>query len=187
MSLNLSGAIGVTAGVESNPPDLTQPARCSSSITPTYPVLLPRGLVVDDPTVSDAPEKNASDENSRRSLELALAAARTASENRGRDITVLDLREVTPVFDFFVIATGTSRRQLHAMSEEIDHKLEDDLGDKRMGIEGYSDSRWILLDYGTVVIHLFDEETRSYYDIENLWTQAKEVDLTGVIERPTGE
>ncbi|MCA9118848.1 MAG: ribosome silencing factor [Planctomycetales bacterium] len=142
---------------------------------------------MDDPTVSDAPEKNASDENSRRSLELALAAARTASENRGRDITVLDLREVTPVFDFFVIATGTSRRQLHAMSEEIDHKLEDDLGDKRMGIEGYSDSRWILLDYGTVVIHLFDEETRSYYDIENLWTQAKEVDLTGVIERPTGE
>ena len=101
-----------------------------------------------------------------------------------RDIVVLDLREVTPVFDFFVIATGTSRRQLHAMSEEIDHKLEDDLADKRMGIEGYSESRWILLDYGTVVIHLFDDETRAYYDIENLWTQAKRVDLTGVIESP---
>lgn len=140
---------------------------------------------MDDPTVSSTlPGNDGSDDNSHRSLELALAAARSASENRGRDIVVLDLRAVTPVFDFFVIASGTSRRQLHAMSEEIDHKLEDELGDKRMGIEGYSESRWILLDYGTVVIHLFDDETRAYYDIENLWTQAKRVDLTGVIESP---
>jgi ribosome-associated protein len=151
--------------------------------------LLPEGDLVDDPTVRETlPQENESEgnaeENSRRSLELALAAARVASENLGRDIVVLDLREVTPVFDFFVIASGTSRRQLHAMSEEIDHKLEDDLGDQRMGIEGYSESRWILLDYGTVVIHLFDDETRDYYDIENLWTQAKRVDLTGTIESP---
>lgn len=134
--------------------------------------------------MTDILPQNDHSDDSQRSLELALAAARTASENRGRDIVVLDLREVTPVFDFFVIASGTSRRQLHAMSEEIDHKLEDELGDQRMGIEGYSESRWILLDYGTVVIHLFDDETREYYDIENLWTQAKRVDLTGVIESP---
>ncbi len=143
---------------------------------------------MDDTTVSNTlPDKDSTDDNSQRSLELALAAARTASENRGRNIVVLDLREVTPVFDFFVIATGSSRRQLHAMSEEIDHKLEDDLGDKRMGIEGYSESRWILLDYGTVVIHLFDDETREYYDIENLWTQAKRIDLTGLIESTPAE
>ena len=147
---------------------------------------------MDHLTVSDTlPRENDSESNShehsQRSLELALAAARVAAENLGRHIVVLDLREVTPVFDFFVIATGTSRRQLHAMSEEIDHKLEDDLGDTRMGIEGYSESRWILLDYGTVVIHLFDDETRDYYDIENLWTQAKRVDLTGVIELPSTE
>ncbi len=147
---------------------------------------------MDDPSVSDTlPQENDSqdnsDDNSQRSLELALAAARVASENLGRDIVVLDLRNATPVFDYFVIATGTSRRQLHAMSEEIDHKLEDELDDKRMGIEGYSESRWILLDYGTVVIHLFDDETRDYYDIENLWSQAKRVDLTGVIESPPAE
>lgn len=147
---------------------------------------------MDDPTVNDTlPQENGSQDingdNSALSLALALAAARVASENSGRDIVVLDLREVTPVFDFFVIATGTSRRQLHAISEEIDHKLEDDLGDKRMGIEGYAESRWILLDYGTVVIHLFDDETRDYYDIENLWSQAKRVDLTGVIESPPAE
>ena len=116
-----------------------------------------------------------------RSLTLALAAARTAEDNRGRDIVVLDMRSLTPVFDYFVIATGTSRRQLHAMSEEIDHKLEDELDDRRMGIEGYRESQWTLLDYGSVVIHLFDESTRRYYDLEGLWAQAERVDLSEVL------
>lgn len=110
-------------------------------------------------------------------MQLALAAARTAEDNNGKDVVVLDMRAVTPVFDYFVIATGNSRRQLHAISEEIDHKLEDDLGDKRMGIEGYNESRWILLDYGTVVIHLFDEETRDYYSLEDFWNQGVRVKL----------
>ena len=108
-------------------------------------------------------------------LERALVAARVADENRGRDIVILDLREMTPVFDYFVIASGTSRRQLHAMSEEIDHALEEGLGDRRLGIEGYAESRWILLDYGDVVIHLFEPETRQYYAIEQLWGHAKQV------------
>jgi ribosome-associated protein len=113
--------------------------------------------------------------NSNRSLQLALAAARTADENHGRDIVVLDMRELTPLFDYFVLATGTSRRQLHAMSEEIDHALEEGMGDKRLGIEGYQESRWILLDYGDVVIHLFEPEMRDYYALEQLWTGAKRV------------
>jgi ribosome-associated protein len=110
-----------------------------------------------------------------RALQRALVAARTAEDNRGRDIVILDLRELTTIFDYFVIASGTSRRQLHAMSEEIDHALEDGLGDHRMGIEGYGESRWILLDYGDVVIHLFDPDTRAYYGLEDLWAQAKRV------------
>jgi ribosome-associated protein len=92
-------------------------------------------------------------------------------------VVVLDMREHTPVFDYFVIATGNSRRQLHAISEDIDHKLQDELGDERIGIEGYSDSRWILLDYGSVVVHLFDEETRDFYALEDLWAGAKRVPL----------
>ncbi len=112
-----------------------------------------------------------------RSLQLALAAARTAHENRGEDIVVLDMRSITPVFDYFVIATGNSRRQLHAISEEIDHCLEDELGDQRMGLEGYNESSWILLDYGTVVVHLFDQEKREYYALEQLWDTAARVPL----------
>ena len=120
----------------------------------------------------------------QRSLELSMAAVRTASENGGRDITLLDMRQQSTLFDYFVIASGTSRRQLHAMSEEIDHTLEDDLKDKRMGIEGYDASRWVLLDYGSVVIHLFDDETREFYALEALWADAKVIDISNVIDRP---
>ena len=108
-------------------------------------------------------------------LERALVAARVADDNRGHDIVILDMRRLTPIFDFFVIASGTSRRQLHAISEEIDHALEEGLGEHRMGIEGYGESRWILLDYGDLVIHLFEPETREYYDLEHLWAQAERV------------
>ncbi len=121
-------------------------------------------------------------QNPERSLELALAAARTAAENGGSDIVVLDMSRQTALFDYFMIATGTSRRQLHAMSEEIDHKLEDDLNDKRMNIDGYDESRWIVLDYGTVVIHLFDADTRNFYSLEGLWADAQPVDLTDVLK-----
>lgn len=110
-----------------------------------------------------------------RSLELAIAAARTADENRARDIIILDVRHLTPIFDYFVIATGTSRRHLHAVSEEIDRKLEKGMGDHRLGREGYAESRWILLDYGNIVIHLFDEETRRYFALEELWAEAHKV------------
>ena len=68
-------------------------------------------------------------------LQRALLAAQTAEDNRGIDIVVLDMRELTAIFDYFVLATGASRRQLHAMSEEIDHALEDRMGDRRLGIE----------------------------------------------------
>jgi len=108
-------------------------------------------------------------------LQRALLAAQTAEDNRGTDIVVLDLRELTSVFDFFVLASGTSRRQLHAMSEEIDRALEDQMGDRRLGIEGYEESRWILLDYGDVVVHLFEPEMRDYYALEDLWGHAKRV------------
>jgi ribosome-associated protein len=127
------------------------------------------------PTIADAlsqPERR-----SERSLKLALAAARTADDNRGQEIVVLDMRPLTAEFDYFVLVTGNSRRQLHAISEEIDRVLEGELGDQRLGIEGYSESRWILLDYGSVVIHLFDAETRAYYALEDLWSTAQRVPL----------
>ena len=107
------------------------------------------------------------------SEDRAKIAAKIAADNRGQNVVVLDLREVTPYFDFFVIITGSSRRQLHAISEEIDKVYEKELGDRRQSISGYEESRWIVLDYGDVVVHIFDEATREYYALEELWAKAK--------------
>ena len=120
--------------------------------------------------------------NPELSLTLALAAAKTAALNGGSDILVLDMSGHTAIFDYFVMATGTSRRQLHAMSEDVDRVLEEELNDKRMNIDGYDDSKWIVLDYGTVVIHLFDEDTRKFYSLESLYADAKKVDLTETLK-----
>ena len=114
-------------------------------------------------------------QQSNRSLERALAAARVADLNRGREIAIIDLREITPVFDYFVLITGSSRRQLHAISEEIEDVLKKEFNDRRLGMEGYAESRWILLDFGDVVVHMFDDKTRRYYDLEQLWAGAKRV------------
>ncbi|MGY8767640.1 MAG: ribosome silencing factor [Pirellulales bacterium] len=133
---------------------------------------------------TDIPVDN--DEN-KLGLKLALASAKVAEENRGRDIMVLDMRKLTPIFDYFVIATGSSRRQLHAISEDIDNKLEKELKDKRLSREGYDDSHWIVLDYGNVVIHLFDEETREYYRLEDRWGDAERVDLSDIIGKENNE
>lgn len=133
-----------------------------------------------DVPVSDNRSPNAAVDrrNPDLSLRLALAAARTAAETGGTEITLLDMSNQTALFDYFLIVTGHSRRQLHAISEEIDDKLEGELKDKRMSIDGYDQSRWIVLDYGTVVIHMFDEETRDYYSLESLWADATKVDLS---------
>ena len=112
-----------------------------------------------------------------RARELALTAARVAAETRGTDVKVLDLRGLTPVFDYFVVATGSSRRQIHAMADEIEKAGKAELHDRKRGGEGYEEGRWIVLDYGDVMVHLFDADARGYWDIEQLWSDAKRVPL----------
>ena len=128
----------------------------------------------------------AADTAASRSKLLALTAARVAAEARGTDVKILDLREITPVFDYFVIATGTSRRQIHAMADEIEKVVKAELHDKRRGAEGYEEGRWIVLDYGDVVVHLFDTESREYWDLEHLWSDARSVAPPAVGAAPHG-
>lgn len=113
--------------------------------------------------------------SSESAKQLALAAARVIADTRGSDIVVLDLRKVTDVFDYFVIATGTSRRQMHAMADEVKHTIRRDLQDEPRGVEGYEDGHWIVMDYGDVVVHLFDTGSREYWDLEQLWADASRV------------
>ncbi len=104
----------------------------------------------------------------------ACLCARVAADNKARDVVVLDMRGITPLYDFLVLATGTSRRQIHTLAEEIDAALREE-GDRRLSIEGYEESRWVVQDYGDVVVHVFDPETRTYYDVEELWADAPRV------------
>jgi ribosome-associated protein len=108
-------------------------------------------------------------------LERACLCARVAADNKGRDIVVLDMRGVTPIYDYLVLVTGGSRRQIHTLAEEIDAALHD-AGDSRIGIEGYEASRWVAQDYGDIVVHVFDTEAREYYALEDLWADATRVD-----------
>jgi ribosome-associated protein len=98
-----------------------------------------------------------------------------AADNKARDVLVLDMRGVTQLYDFFVLATGSSRRQIHAIAEEIDAALHAE-GESRLGIEGYDSSKWVVQDYGDVVVHVFDPEARSYYGLEDLWADAPHLD-----------
>ena len=108
-------------------------------------------------------------------LERACRCAQVAADNKARDILVLDLRGITPLFDFFVLATGTSRRQIHTLAEEIDARMRAE-GDTRLTIEGYEASKWVVQDYGDIVVHLFDPDTRLFYGLEDLWADAPRLD-----------
>lgn len=101
----------------------------------------------------------------------AIAAARVCESYRGEDTIVLDLTSITPEFDFFVITTANSRRQMHAIVDEVDRILEH-AGHKRKSIEGYENTPWIVQDYGGVVLHVFLPDARELYDLENLWGDA---------------
>jgi len=109
------------------------------------------------------------------SRERAAACARVAAENKGRDVVVLDMRQLTPLYDYLVLATGASRRLMHTIAEEVDAHLTS-LGDHRIGIEGYESSKWIVQDYGDIVLHVFDPSAREFYALEELWADAPRVD-----------
>lgn len=108
------------------------------------------------------------------SLERVVLCAHIASDNKARDILVLDMRGLTPLYDYLLIATAAGKRQMHAIAEEIDGKLTQ-LGDQRLGQEGYESCKWIVQDFGDVVIHLLEPLSRDYYALENLWADAPRV------------
>src|SRR5262249_43965923 len=103
-----------------------------------------------------------------RALDLAAACARVADDNRGKDILLLDLRKATCLVDFFVIVTATSRRQSHAIAEEVDKEMKR-RGEAKLGVEGSEEGRWVLIDYGDFVVHVLSAEARAYYALEEIW------------------
>lgn len=105
------------------------------------------------------------------SPELATLAAELAADRKGVDIVTLDLRNSSSVTDFFVIATGRSDVHVRAIVERVEHGLAE-RGEKPMAREGVAHGAWALVDYGDVVVHVFQPETRAFYQLERLWSQA---------------
>jgi ribosome-associated protein len=107
--------------------------------------------------------------------ELAVAAARMAHDDNCEDLIVLDLRGISPVTDYFVIATGTSDRQMRSVADEI-ARYGRSIGQKVWHVAGRDSAEWIVMDFVDVVVHLFDEKLRTYYDLELIWGEAPRVD-----------
>ncbi len=119
----------------------------------------------------------------QRSLQDACRCAQIAEEFRGRDTVVLDLTEVTPIVDYFVITTGINPRQMVALAEEARVQMKA-RGSLSRGLEGTHDSNWLLQDYGDIVLHVFTAEARDLYDLEHLWSDGKKIDWRAVLGLP---
>jgi ribosome-associated protein len=108
------------------------------------------------------------------SVKLALHCA---SEKKAFNIIALDLREIASFAEFFIIASGANQRQVQAISDEISEQLKKQLNVRPIRTEGYRTAEWILLDYGDFIVHIFEEKSREFYDLERLWRDAKKVQI----------
>lgn len=108
-------------------------------------------------------------------LQLAQVAARAADEKQGSDITVLDVGDVLAITELFVVATASNSRQVGAIQSEVSHKVRELLGRLPLRSEGTVEQQWVLIDYGDVVVHIFAQEARDFYEIERLYFDAQQM------------
>lgn len=117
-------------------------------------------------------------EESMTSKGLALIAARAADQKKATDIVIQEVRETLIITDYFVIVTAANNRQVNAITEAIEDALRLEAGVKPIGREGLEEQTWVLLDYGDLVIHIFQPELREFYRLETLWNDVPVVDLS---------
>ena len=119
------------------------------------------------------------------SKQYALVAARAIDEKKGTDIVIQDVSKLLNVTDYFVIATGANNRRVDAIAEEVEDKLREQCGIKPISREGKDELEWVLLDYGCIVVHVFQPASRDFYRLEQLWEEAPTIDVAAAgIEDP---
>ena len=114
------------------------------------------------------------------SLDTALLAVKAIDGKRGLHIQVIEISDISVLADYMVIATGSSSTHVKALADEVEYQL-DQAGISVSHIEGYRSNTWILLDYIDVIVHIFDNEAREFYDLDRMWQDGKPVDISGVI------
>ena len=112
--------------------------------------------------------------------EIAIEVTKALDAKKGMDIKLLKIDDVSSLADYFLICTGTSNTHVKTLCDYAEYTLEQ-LGERMLGREGHRGSAWELLDYGTIVVHVFTEEARKFYDLERLWADAEVVDLKDII------
>ena len=112
--------------------------------------------------------------------QIAYEVTKALDAKKGMDIKLLKIDRVSSLADYFLICTGTSNTHVKTLCDFAEYTLEE-LGEKMLGREGHRGNTWELLDYGTLVIHVFTDEARKFYDLERLWADAESIDLSEII------
>ena len=116
------------------------------------------------------------------SRELAIRLARALDAKKAFNIHILEVEDLTTVTEYFVIATGTSSTHVKALADEVEFQLKERHSIATEHTEGYRSNSWILLDYGNVIVHVFTEESRAFYDLDRLWQDGETVDITEILK-----
>ena len=114
-------------------------------------------------------------------FEVAKHALSALSDKKAKDVKMLRTYEVTTLADYFIIATATSSTHLKTLSDEVEKQLKES-GENQLRREGHRTGEWILLDYGCVIVHLFMQETREFYTLERIWSDAEDVDISEIVD-----
>lgn len=114
------------------------------------------------------------------SRELAEIAVKALDSKKGKEIRLIRIDKITTLAEYFVICTGTSNTQINALCDAVEKELTEK-GEEPLHREGYRGGTWVLLDYGCVVVHVFNDEARKFYSLEHLWADGKEVDLSAIL------
>lgn len=109
--------------------------------------------------------------------EKAILCGRLAGEKKGRDIVILEVRDLTYIADYFLITSGVSERHVKTISEHVEKEMKEKMNITPYSVEGIEQGRWVIIDYNDVVIHVFLDKIREFYDLESLWYEAKRVDV----------
>ena len=113
--------------------------------------------------------------------EIALRAAKALDDKKGIGIKLLEVADVTSIADHFLICTGSSNTHVKTLCDSVEAVVQDELGETLLHREGQRGGTWVILDFGCLVVHVFTNETRKFYDLERLWGDAEEVDLSDVL------
>lgn len=115
------------------------------------------------------------------SYEQSILTAKAISSKKGLNIKLIEIGDISSLADYMVIATGTSSTHVKAIADEVEYQL-DEAGISVRHIEGYRSNSWILLDYVDVIVHIFSDEAREFYDLERLWQDGKEIDISDIVD-----